>query len=85
MKSYLVKRKKKYIIATLNSPTTYLKSLGQEEGFVFTDNIECASKTLSKEVANYLINCFYQENNNIEIELVVLPIYISYEIINELE
>lgn len=84
MKTILEKRRKKYVIATLDTPTKYLKSLGQDEGFVFTDNIEYASKTVSKEIANYLISCFYHENN-VEIELVVIPIYVSYELINELE
>lgn len=84
MNSYIAKKVKKYVIATLDSPTKYLKSLGQENGFIFTDNIEYATKAVGKFTADTLLECFYAENN-IETELVILPVVISYELINEFE
>lgn len=74
----------KYVIATFDNPTQYLVSehFGK---YSFTDNIQTATKTNSKKLANDVKNYFYQDTKLTDMELVVLPIKIEYKLINELE
>lgn len=81
MKKYLEKELKKYVIADLSYPTNYLHSL-REGRYNFIDNIVAGTKFVDKNIAQQIcdecIRCF-------NIDLVVVPILITYEIIDELE
>lgn len=84
IKKVLEKEIKKYTIVTLNNPTTYLKSLHMGK-YCFVDDIEQSTKFISKRTAEKMIDYFYSDTGLIDIELLVVPIKISYELINELE
>ena len=79
MNKYKEKEVKKYVIADLSQPTNYLHSL-REGKYNFIDNILVATKFVSKSTAQEICNeCI----RNINIDLVVIPIVITYEIIEE--
>ena len=75
---------KKYVIATLGSPTRYLCKAGiQHWKYSFTINIDRAIKAFSSSVAEDMLTLFYKDTGLTEIELVVVPIEINYSIIEE--
>ena len=79
MKKYLEKELKKYVIADLSQPTNYLHSL-REGRYNFINNIIVATKFVNKSTAQEICNeCI----RNMNIDLVVIPIMITYEIIEE--
>ena len=79
MKKYLEKETKKYVIADLSQPTNYLHSL-REGRYNFIDNIIVATKFINKNIAQQICNeCI----RNFQIDLVVIPIIITYEIVEE--
>ena len=81
MNDYLETTLYRYVIATLDNPTTYL--IFKDENITFTKQISRATKTAGKITANTIKNEFYSYTGRTDIELVVLPIRISYEIIKE--
>ena len=81
MNDYLESTLERYVIATLDNPTTYL--IFKDENITFTRQISRATKTAGKNTANAIKNEFYAYTGRTDIELVVLPIKISYEIVRE--
>lgn len=81
MNNYLESTLDRYVIATLDNPTTYL--IFKDENITFTKQISRATKTAGRTTANAIKNEFYAYTGRDDIELVVLPIRISYEIIKE--
>ena len=80
MKKYLEKETKKYVIADLSQPTNYLHSLRGGK-YNFIDNIIVATKFINKDIAQQICNeCI----RNFQIDLVVIPIIITYEIVEEI-
>ena len=79
MKKYLEKEIKKYVIADLSQPTNYLHSL-REGRYNFIDNIIVATKFVNKSIAQQICN---ECRINFNMDLVVIPILITYEIIEE--
>ena len=80
MKKYLEKETKKYIIADLSQPTNYLHSL-REGRYNFIDNIIVATKFVNKNIAQQICD---ECSRNFQIDLVVIPIIITYEILEEI-
>ena len=79
MNRYKEKELKKYVIADLSYPTNYLHSL-REGRYNLIDNIVVATKFINKEIAQQICNeCII----NFNMDLVVVPISITYEIIEE--
>ena len=79
MKRYKEKELKKYVIADLSKKTNYLFSNGNGN-YKFIDNIVVATKFLNRNIALQICNeCIL----NCDIDLVVVPIAITYEIIEE--
>jgi hypothetical protein len=79
MKRYKEKEVKKYVIADLSLPTNYLFSLRGAK-YCFIDNIATCTKFVSRKVAQEICNeCI----RNFGIDLVVVPIVITYEIVEE--
>ena len=81
MNSYLESALERYVIATLGTPTSYL--IFKDENITFTRQISRATKAAGRNTANAIKNEFYAYTGRTDIELVVLPIKISYEIIKE--
>lgn len=79
MNSYKEKELYKYVIADLSEQTNYIMSK-RNGNYCFIDNIVAATKFLSKNIAQAICNeCM----RNCNIDLVVVPIRITYEIIEE--
>ena len=81
MNNYLESTLERYVIATLDNPTTYL--IFKDENITFTRQISRATKTAGRNTANAIKNEFYAYTGRTDIELVVLPVRVSYEIIKE--
>lgn len=81
MNNYLESTLCRYVIATLDRPTTYL--IFKDENITFTRQISRATKAAGKTTANTIKNEFYAYTGRTDIELVILPIRISYEIVKE--
>lgn len=79
MKRYKEKEIRKYVIADLSQPTNYLMS-NRNGNYCFIDNIISATKFLSRQLAEDICGeCI----RNSRINLVVVPISITYEILEE--
>lgn len=81
MSNYLESTLERYVIATMDNPTAYL--IFKDENITFTGQISRATKTAGRNTANTIKNEFYAYTGRTDIELVVLPIKISYEIVKE--
>ena len=79
MKKYLEKETKKYVIADLSQPTNYLHSLRGGK-YNFIDNIIVATKFVNKNTVQQICD---ECRINFNMDLVVIPILITYEIIEE--
>ena len=79
MNRYKEKEVKKYVIADVSQPTNYLKTM-RDGKYCFIDNIVVATKFVSKITAQEICNECIKNTN---IDLVVVPIMITYEIIEE--
>ena len=79
MNKYKEKEIKKYVIADLSQPTNYLKSM-KDGKYCFIDNIVVATKFVNRYTAQEIGNECIKNTN---IDLVVVPIMITYEIIEE--
>lgn len=79
MNKYKEKELIKYVIADLSIPTNYLFS-NRNAKYSFVDNIVIATKFLNKNIAQSICNeCII----NFNIDLVVVPLLITYEIVEE--
>ena len=79
MNKYKEKEIKKYVIADLSQPTNYLKSM-KDGRYSFIDNVVIATKFVSKITAQEICNECIRNTN---IDLVVVPVLITYEIVEE--
>ena len=82
MKKYLEKKIRKYVIATLDNPTLYLKKTPGKNEYFFVEDIEIATKALSKNVMCQVLKYYYLDTG-LDTELVVVPVDITYEIIDD--
>lgn len=73
----------RYVIASLEMPTRYL--VFKDGNISFTHNIARSTKSTSRNTARAIREEFYAYTGMTDIELVILPIQISYEIIQEEE
>ena len=79
MKKYKEKESKKYVIADLSQPTNDLYSL-RDGKYKLIDNISVATKLVNQFTAQMICDeCIC----NFSIDLVVVPLLITYEIIEE--
>lgn len=81
MNNYLESILDRYVIATLDSPTTYL--IFKDDNISFTKHLSKATKTTGKKTAQEIKNEFYMYTGRMDIELVVVPIRIYYELVKE--
>ena len=84
MNRFKEKEEKKYVIATLDNPTFYLKKTPAKPEYVFTEDISIATKAVSYKVAEQ-IKKYYYCDTGIAVDLVIVPVMITYEIIDETE
>lgn len=82
MDKYMEKKIRKYVIATFGSPTLYLKKTPSKKEYMFSEDIELATKSMSQNIAEQIKSYYYVDTGS-NIELVVLPVEITYELIDE--
>lgn len=81
MENFLESVLDRYVIATLDNPTKYL--IFKDDNITFTKHITRATKTAGRTTAQAIKNDFYAYTGRTDMELVILPIRIGYEIIRE--
>ena len=81
MNKFKEKELYRYVIADLSQPTNYIMSL-RDVKYCFIDNIIKATKFRNKRIAEDICNECIRNTN---IDLVVVPVMITYEIIDESE
>lgn len=82
MNRYLEKKVIKYVAATLDNPTLYLKKTPATPEYCFVGDIETATKTLNKRLMEQIIS-YYHSDTKLDTLLVAVPIEITYEIIDD--
>ena len=82
MNRYLEKKIIKYVAATLDNPTLYLKKTPAKPEYCFVEDIEMSTKTLNKKLMEQIISYYYIDTK-INVELVAVPVEITYEIIDD--
>ena len=82
MNKFIEKEEKKYVIATLDHPTLYLKKTPAKSEYIFTTDISIATKAASMHVAEQIKNYYYCDTGA-NIDLVVIPVMITFELIDE--
>ena len=60
----------------------YLKKIPAKKEYYFVEDVEVATKTMSKKLADSILNYYYSDTG-LDTELVVVPIEITYEIIDD--
>ena len=81
MNRYKEKELYRYVIADLSQPTNYIMSL-RDAKYCFIDNIIKATKFRNRRIAEDICNeCI----RNTGFDLVVVPVMITYEIIDDTE
>lgn len=70
---------KRYVIATLDVPTKYL--VFKDNSISFTSKISRCTKTVSKNTAKSIRDEFYAYTKRIDIELAIVPVQITYELV----
>ena len=83
MKISIEKINKLYVICSLDlfGNTVYLNSL-HDHKWEITPDIERASKTLSRKVANMVLEGYYQDMGY-DNQFVIIPMEVEYRLINE--
>lgn len=81
MKKYLENVLNRFVIATLETPTRYL--IFKDNNITFTKHIVKSTKSASRNTARTIRDEFYAYTGMTDVELVILPLKISYEIIQE--
>ena len=79
---FLEKKVKKYVAATFDNPTLYLKKIPAKPEYCFVEDIELATKTLNKGLMNQIIS-YYRFDTRMDTTLVAVPVMITYEIVEE--
>lgn len=81
MENYLESILERYVIATLDNPTQYL--IFKDDNVSFTKYIYRATKTAGRKTAQSIKDEFYLHTGMTDMELVILPVKISYELVLE--
>ncbi len=74
---------RRYVIASLDNPTQYVKVLGNKK-YMLVDRVAGATKYVTRKLANEMI-AYYKASTGDTRELVVLPVLIAYDLIDETE
>lgn len=79
-KTYVEKEMIKYVIATIDGK--YLKKTPAKPEYCFVEDIEIATKAMSKKMIKTILDYFYMDTR-LNMELVIIPVKITYELIDE--
>lgn len=79
------KKIRKYIIATVTDPVTFLYKRPGKPEYNFFKDVEKSIKFVSRQDAQDTINMYKWHTSDNELDLVVIPVDITYELIEEQE
>lgn len=84
MQKILDRKLRRYVVASVDYPVTYLKVnlLRNGGGYEFFKDIDRTTKFTNEEDAGWAIKAYYQETGD-NLDLVVVPVDISYELVFE--
>lgn len=80
-KRYLEKKKKVFVIASADC--LYMKKSFGKSDYSFIDDIEGATKFISRELAKNYIEYYKHDLGQYALDVIVIPLEISYELIRE--
>lgn len=80
LNTYTEKEMIKYVIATMDGK--YLKKIPSKKEYYFVDDIEIATKTTSKKMMKQVLEYYYQDTG-MNVDMVIIPVKITYELVNE--
>ena len=80
LNTYVEKELVKYVVATMDGK--YLRKTPTKKEYYFVDDIELATKAMTKKMINTILDYYYMDTG-LNIELVVVPVKITYELIDE--
>ena len=78
--TFVEKKITKYVIATIDGK--YLKKTPAKKEYYFVDDIELATKAMTKKMINTILDYYYMDMG-LNTELVIVPVTITYELIDE--
>ena len=81
MNNFLESILERYVIATMDNPTRYL--IFKDGNVSFTKYISRATKTAGRKTAQSIRDEFYYHTGMTDVELVILPVKISFELVLE--
>lgn len=81
-KKYLEKRVKRYVMAAVDNGQ-YLVIIPGRNQYMFTKDIIKATKCQSSFDAKCVIRDYHHDTGDTELDLIVIPLEITYELINE--
>ena len=84
MDKLLIKKVIRYVIAVLCDDCNRFMFRNNRE-YHFVEDASQATKFTSRETAEYYISCYKIETDDVSVEMVVIPMEISYSLINESE
>lgn len=84
MDKLLIKKLTRYVIAILCDDCNRFMFRNNREYHFVEDAFE-ATKFISRGTAEYYINCYKIETGDVNAEMLVVPMEISYSLINESE
>lgn len=83
IEKYLDKQELKYVLATaVSGKPMYLKKELQQVRYSFVTDITKATKTQSQKYAKIVLDNYINDTGDTKSELIVVPLLISYELIN---
>ena len=77
---YIEKQITKYVIATIDGK--YLKKTPAKKEYYFVEDIELATKAMTRKMISTILDYYYMDTG-LNIELVIVPVNITYELIDE--
>lgn len=80
-KKHLEKRVRVYIVADPDSGQYLYKKPGYDQYHFFKD-VSKSTKSEDRSMAHFLIECYHEDTRD-NMDLVVIPLEITYELINE--
>ena len=80
---FYIEERRRYVIATLEDKTRFIKVLGNKR-YALMDSLVASTKYTTRKLANYMINCYRESTGDMQ-DLVVLPVLITYDLIDETE
>jgi hypothetical protein len=83
MRNYTENILNRFVVATLETHTRYL--VFKDDKILFTNNIARSTKSVSRATARTIRDEFYSYTGMTDIDLVILPVKITYEIVQEEE